>query len=217
LPIQIATAIYRKTNIRTREASTFDDFPNILKVAKAVINKKYEVSRLRDEDSRDDIDKLVHTMAKDQPKFDPSQVARESSRATRPDMNQLANEFQKMVLSLMSKSNANLTLKPTIRADFDDPSAGIYVTISPELSGKCWYYSESDHFQRECPSFRHLINLGLCYKAANNKVYFSKAGAYPNPAIIRYKWCSKLPRLRYMLPLLEDKHGRKIEFGEVPS
>jgi hypothetical protein len=132
-------------------------------------------------------------------------------------MNQLANEFQKMVLSLMSKSNANLALKPTVGADFDNPSTGIYVTIGPKLSGKCWYYSESDHFQRECPSFRHLVNLGLCHKAANNKVYFSKASAYPNPAVIRYKWCGKLPRLRYMLPLLEDKHGRKIEFGEVPG
>ena len=137
LPIQMATAIYCKTNIRIGEASTFDDFPNILKVAKAVINEKYEVGRLRDEDSGDDIDELVHTIAKDQPKFDPSQVARESSQATGPDMNQLANEFQKMVLSLMSKSNANLALKPTVEADFDDPSAGIYVTISPKLSGKC--------------------------------------------------------------------------------
>ena len=61
----MATTIYRKTNIRIREASTFDDFPNILKVAKAVIDEKYEVSRLRDEDSRDDIEELVHTMAKD--------------------------------------------------------------------------------------------------------------------------------------------------------
>jgi hypothetical protein len=213
----MAAAIYRKTNIRIREASTFDDFPNILKVAKAVINEKYKVGRLRDEDSRDDIDELVHTIAKDQPKFDPSQVARESSQATRPDMNQLANEFQKMVLSLMSKSNANLALKLTVEADFDDLSAGIYVTIGPELSGKCWYCSESDYFQRECPSFRHLVNLGLYYKAANNKVYFGKASAYPNPAVIRYKWCGKLLRLRYMLPLLEDKHSRKIEFSEVPS
>jgi hypothetical protein len=61
-------------------------------------------------------------------------------------MNQLANKFQKMVLSLMSKSNANLALKPTVKGDFDDLSAGIYVTIGPKLSGKCWYYSESDHF-----------------------------------------------------------------------
>jgi hypothetical protein len=89
----MAAAIYRKTNVRIGEASTFDDFPNILKVAKAVIDEKYEVGRLRDEDSGDDIDELVHTMAKDQPKFDPSQVARESSQATGPDMNQLANEF----------------------------------------------------------------------------------------------------------------------------
>jgi hypothetical protein len=132
-----AAAFPMARTIRIGEASTFDDFPNILKVAKAVIDEKYEVSRLHDEDSGDDIDKLVHTMAKDQPKFDPSQVARESSQATGPDMNQLANEFQKMVLSLMSKSNANLALKPTIEADFDDPSAGIYVTISPELSSKC--------------------------------------------------------------------------------
>jgi hypothetical protein len=132
-------------------------------------------------------------------------------------MNQLANEFQKMVLSLMSKSNANLALKPTVKADFDDLSAGIYVTIGPKLSSKCWYYSESDYFQRECLSFRHLVNLGLYHKAANNKVYFGKASVYPNPAVIRYKWCSKLLRLRYMLPLLEDKHSRKIEFSEVPS
>jgi hypothetical protein len=68
----MAAAIYRKTNIRIREASTSDDFPNILKVAKAVIDEKYEVGRLRNEDSRDDIDELVHTIAKDQPKFDPS-------------------------------------------------------------------------------------------------------------------------------------------------
>jgi len=66
----MAATIYHKTNIQIRETSTFDDFPNILKVAKAVIDEKYEVSRLRDEDSRDDIEELVHTMAKDQPKFD---------------------------------------------------------------------------------------------------------------------------------------------------
>ena len=59
------------------------------------------------------------------------------------------------------------------------------------------------------------MNLGLYYKATNNKVYFGKARAYPNPALVQYRWCGKLPRLRYMIPLLEDKVGRKIDFGEV--
>jgi hypothetical protein len=48
----------------------------------------------------------------------------------------LANKFQKIVLSLMSKSNANLALKPTIEANFDNPSTSIYITISPKLSSK---------------------------------------------------------------------------------
>jgi hypothetical protein len=213
LPYSMAGHIVRKARIKERDTKTFENFNNILRITKEAIESRHDVSRLVHEDTREDMATLVQAMASNQPKLDPTLATKPP--VTEADMEVLNSQLSKMMLALMSQNAANLGKSAVIDPGDFDEGAMFNAVIGPELSGKCWYCGESDHFQRECPSFRHLVNLGLCHKAADNKVYFGKAGAYPNPANVKYRWCGKLPRLRYMIPLLEDKVGRKIDFGEV--
>ena len=70
LPYSIARYIIRKAHIKERDAKTFENFNNILRITKEAIESRYNVSHLMYKDTREDIATLVQAIASNQPKLD---------------------------------------------------------------------------------------------------------------------------------------------------